>query len=157
MQNLSQVYSKEEKKQLVLDFWLQFDAYCNTLPVLQRRKRKWMLRHTKVKDVHLKFEPGRNYVAVALELVHRNADSRIEMFERIEQYKVILEERFPNGLIWDPFFETIEANLVCRIYTQLNGVDLHRMNDWPQMFEFMARNMLQLERNFKHIKDFIAD
>lgn len=151
------MYSKEEKKQLVLDFWLQFDAYCDTLPVLKRRKRKWMLRHTKVKDVHLKFEPGRNCVSVALELVHRNADLRIEKFEQIEQYKFILEERFPDGLTWDPFFETIEGNLVCRIYTQLDGVDLHRMNDWPPMFQFMARNMLQLERNFRQIKDFIAE
>jgi hypothetical protein len=97
----NKVYSKEEKKNLTAQFWDNFTLYCATIAASPEKSKRWLLRNTKVKDVHLKFEPDRESTKVILEIVHRDEDKRLEQYEKIEQYKCILEEGFPNGLVWD--------------------------------------------------------
>lgn len=111
-----------------------------------------MLHHTKVRGMQLKFDAGRNGVAVALELTHRDENERIEFFEKLEQCKSLLEKGFEKPFIWEPFFELPEEKIVGRIYLLAPEYDIHKEEQWPQMFDFMARNMLQLERNFKNVR-----
>jgi hypothetical protein len=61
------MYSREEKKELVKNFWKSFDEYCNKIPLLSLNKRKWILHKTKISNVTLKFEPGRENAKVILE------------------------------------------------------------------------------------------
>lgn len=151
------VYSIEEKKQLIQNFWTGFDLFCSRMHFLNGRRKKWLLHRTKINQVHLKFDPGRNSVKVVVELLHRNELKRLEMFEKIEQYKVILEEGFPDGLIWDFAFERDSGQQVCRIYAELKNVDIHRQSQWEVMYEFMAKSMFQLENNFLEIRDLISN
>jgi len=151
------VYSKEEKKQLTENFWAGFTLYCSRMPFLRGRRRTWVLHQTKVPNVHLKFEPDRNGVKVVLEIQHRNEEKRLEMFEKLEQYKVILEEGFENGLVWDFAFERETGQQVCRIFTMLSGVDINRQVQWEEMYTFMAQNMYKLETNFLELRELITE
>lgn len=151
------MYSKEEKKQLIINFWAGFSLYCTRMLYLRGRKKTWMLHRTKVSNVHLKFDPNRNGVRVVLEIQHKSEEKRLEMFERIEQYKSILEDGFESGLIWDFAYLKEEGNEVCLIYTELCGVDLYRQSQWETMYGFMAENMYLLENNFLEIRDLISE
>lgn len=71
------------------------------------------------------------------------------MYERIETYKAVLEEGFEEGLIWDFVVVRETGQEVCRIYTLLEGVDIHRKSDWPKMHF--------LQNNFLEIRDLIKD
>lgn len=151
------MYSIEEKKQLVRNFWAGFDLYCGRMPFLNGRQKKWLLHRTKVNNVHLKFEPGRDEVKVILEILHRNENKRIEMFEKIAKYKVIVEQGFPDGLVWDYTYRRESGQEVCRIYTERKGLDLHRQSQWGEIYTFMAATMYQLEANFLEIRDLINE
>ena len=37
-------------------FWSQFDDYCDTIPELVWRKKKWILHDTKISHIDLKFD-----------------------------------------------------------------------------------------------------
>ena len=43
------MYSKEELKNLKLEFWESFAAFCEVQPYLRGRKKIWTLYDTKVK------------------------------------------------------------------------------------------------------------
>lgn len=98
------MYSKEELKNLKLEFWESFAAFCEVQPYLRGRKKIWTLYDTKVKGVELKFDANRQGAYVILEVNHRSEDLRLEMFERLTWYKDTLEQDFPEGLIWDICF-----------------------------------------------------
>lgn len=151
------VYSIEEKKQLVVNFWSGFTLYCKHQKYLSGRKKKWLLHRTKINHVHLKFDTGRDAVQVVLEIMHRNEEERLNMYEKIEQCKSLLEDGFKDGLIWDFAYVRDTGQEVCRIYTELKGVDLHRQSDWGTMYPFMAENMFKLERNLLTFRDLLAD
>ena len=151
------MYSKDELKNLKLEFWESFAAFCEVQPYLRGRKKTWVLYDTKVKGVELKFDATREGAFVILEVNHRSEEARLEMFERLTWYKDTLEMDFPEGLTWDICFVRDAGKLVARIYTAKSGIDFHRRQDWGEFFSFMASQMYLLERNFMSIAEYLRE
>lgn len=152
------MYSKEEAKQLRVDFWGKFGKRCEIHPELMYKKKKWLLHRTKIKDVALRFDISRTDAKVILELAHRSEKLRFKAYEFLERYKVVIEDGFDQGLTWEFYHEREDSGKeICRIYTQLNDVDLHRQNQWPDIYNFYIDNMLKLETNFLEIRDLLQE
>ena len=151
------MYSKDELKNLKLEFWESFAAFCEVQPYLRGRKKTWVLYDTKVKGVELKFDATREGAFVILEVNHRSEEARLEMFERLTWYKDTLEMDFPEGLTWDICFVRDTVKQVARIYTAKSGIDFHRRQDWGEFFSFMASQMYLLERNFMSIAEYLRE
>lgn len=150
------MYSKEEKKKLTIDFWDLYKRRSAVHPDLQHKKKKWILHRTKIKGVALRFDVGRKDAKVILELHNRSERLRLKAYEVLERYKIILEEGFEEGLTWEFYYERPESGQeVCRIYTTLENVDLHRQNQWPDIYNFFIENMLKLEENFLSVRDIL--
>ena len=151
------MYSKDELKNLKLEFWESFAAFCEVQPYLRGRKKIWTLYDTKVKGVELKFDATREGAFVILEVNHKAEEARLEMFERLTWYKDTLEMDFPEGLTWDICFVRDTGKQVARIYTSKSGIDFHRRQDWGEFFSFMASQMYLLERNFMSIAEYLRE
>ena len=152
------MFSKEEIKELRLNFWQNFKIYCETQPVLNYKKKRWILNETQIRGLALRFDLDREKAYVILELQNKQEDRRLQIFEILERYKVVMEEGFENGLIWEFFYQREDNNQeVCRIYTQLENVDWHRQNQWPEIYDFFIKNMLQMEENFLMVKDSLKE
>lgn len=151
------MYSREELKQLKKDFWEGFGLFCTNYPILGKRKSKFMLYNTKMKGVELKFDATRDGAFVILEFNHRNEAERLSKYEQFERYKVLMEEEFPEGLIWDFAYRLETGQEVCRIYSQKPGIDIHRRYQWMEFYRFMADEMMKLERAFREVKDVIQE
>jgi hypothetical protein len=151
------MFTKEEKKALVQRFWVQFDAYCNTVPELAWKKKKWILHDTKISHLDLKFDPGRDYAIVALEINHKSESKRLQVYELLERYRLILEQGFSDGLIWDFCYLNDNNQDVCRIYIEKEGLDLHRLSDWLAIYTFFAENMNLLQENFLEIQEMLIE
>ena len=151
------MYSKDELKNLKLEFWESFAAFCEVQPYLRGRKKIWTLYDTKVKGVELKFDATREGAFVILEVNHRGEEARLEMFERLTWYKDTLETDFPEGLTWDICFVRDTGKQVARIYTSKSGIDFHRRQDWGEFFSVRASQMSLLERNFMSIAEYLRE
>lgn len=149
------MYSKDELKQLKKEFWEGFGIYCAEIHAMKRRKSKFMLYNTKMKSVELKFDATREGAFVILEINHPDTVKRFEIYEKLEQYKSILEKDFPHGLVWDFAFVIESGNEVCRIYSYKSGIDIHRRIQWMEFYNFMVVDMLKLEKGFKLLKELI--
>ena len=150
------MYSREEIKKLHIDFWELFRKRCDVHPVLQHKKKNFILHRTKIRGVAFRFDVNRENAKVMLEISHRNEDIRLKAFEIIERYKVILEEGFEKGLIWEFYHQREDSGQeVCRIYAMLENVDIHNRNQWPDIYNFFIENMLMLEENFSEISDIV--
>ena len=148
------MYSIEEKKKLTTDFWQLFKRRCAVHPELKFKKKKWILHRTKIKGVALRFDVNRKDAKVILELHNSSEKMRLMAFEILERYKVVVEDGFEKGLIWEFYYERPDSGQeVCRIYTTLENVDIHRQNQWPDIYNFFIENMMRLEENFLLVRD----
>ena len=151
------MYTKEEAKQLRKDFWILFGKRCKAVPELQGKKKKWILYDTKINGLDLKFEVDREFARVMIEVNHRSENKRLEIYEKLEKYKPILEEGFPDGLHWNFLYRREKGEEVCRIYKEQTGFDIHSRKQWPDIFNFLIENMLKLEANFMEISDILKE
>lgn len=151
------MYSKAEKKALIVKFWAGFDEYCSGVAYLPATKKRWLLHRTDISQVALKFDAGRKSVAVILEVGHRNERRRLMVYELLEKYKLLLEQGFEDGLIWDFAYERENGEEVCRIYLEQEGLDMHRQKQWDDIYAFFAKNMHQLQQNFLDIRDLLKE
>ena len=46
---------------------------------------------------------------------------------------------------------------VCRIFVVQEGFDIHRQEQWPDIYNFFIDNMWILERNFLEIRDVLQE
>ena len=92
---------------------------------------------------------------VILEINLHDAKARLDKYEQFENYKVLMEKDFPEGLIWDFAYIRESGTEVCSIYTKKNGIDLHRRINWLEFYKFMAEEMLKLEKAFRIVKEAI--
>jgi len=150
------MYSREEVKILKREFWTGFDAFCAELPRFKIRKRKWILYNTKIKGVELKFDATRDGAYVIFELNHPKLSKRLEMFELMKKYKVVVDQFFADAE-WQEQFEKPCGTLVSRIYRHLGGLDIHRQEQWPEFYPFLSREMCHCERMFKEMRELLQD
>ena len=150
------MYSREEVKILKRNFWTGFDAFCAELPRFKYRKRKWILYNTKIKGVELKFDAARDGAYVIFELNHPKTSKRLEMFELMKKYKVVVDQFFADA-VWQEQFEKPCGTMVSRIYRYLGGLDIHRREQWPEFYPFLSREMCHCERMFKEMRELLQD
>ncbi len=149
------MYSKEEAKQLKIDFWDGFGRYSKRLKHIKQQNKKWILYNTGIKHLELKFELQQKLLRVMIEVNHRSENQRLDIFAQLEKYKPIIEEIFGDGLIWDFLYTTETEKEVCRVYVETTEFNFNRQSDWPLMYTYMAQNMIKMELAFMEIKDFI--
>jgi len=141
--------NKEESKQLRQDFWTRFKNYSSV-----RRKQKgkpalWIMNHTKISQLKLKFEFETEKAIVGIDIETRNLDKRIDLFGKLEQFKTILETTMGTEMIWELEYTLTNGKSISRIYTEKTGVSIYNIEDWPEVFSFLYKNMMKLEKFYE--------
>jgi len=148
------MFSKEEAKELRLEFWRKLNNRTRRLPRQNGRKKKWISDHTDIKGLDLRFDIDREKAIVALEINKKQEKKRLELYERLEACKTIFENTFGKPLTWDYLYKKPNGNQVCRIYVEMNA-DLYKVEEWPQVSFFLIDNMMRMEKAFLEVKDFL--
>lgn len=151
------MYNREEAKKLRKDFWITFAKRCEIVPELKYRKKKWMLYDTKIGGLDLKFDIDRSEALVMIEVNAKSEERRLQIYEQLEKYRVLIEDGFSDGLEWELCYTLPKGEDVSRVFVRKGDVDIHRQNQWPDIFNFFIDNMLLLERNFLEIRDIILE
>lgn len=142
------MFSREESKRIREEFWTDFG---------QKFPRKWLLYNTKIKEVQLKFTFTTEFAQVSLDV--SSSDDVIQEYytEKFHSLESVLKSDYlPKAILEDDYLLP-EGKLVMRIFVQLDKVNIHNRNHWPEVFEFLYRNMDLLESFFEDFEDFIKE
>ena len=142
------MFSKEESARLRQEFWTSFGK---SFP------RKWLLYHTKIKDLSLKFHADRKTAAVMIAIEMKDNDLRKTYFNKFLSLKKIFLKEIP-GLIYEENFVLDSGKIISCIYLPINKkVSIHNKDSWVDIYDFFNINMDKLEKLFLEYKDFIKD
>lgn len=148
------MYTKEEAKALREEFWNRFNSYSGSLRLKQKLPGNWMLAQTGVRALNLRFHVDRKEAQVGIDLETRNMDKRIELYEKLESVKKILEEAMGEPMIWELEYIRENGKSVSRIYQRLAEVDIYNRDTWTRAHRFMFEKMTRLEAFYIEYKDF---
>lgn len=147
------MFTPDEAKEIRAGFWKAFEKYCRKHPLLKNQRNPFILNKTGINHIDLKFDVERHRVIVAIEVNHKSSDRRLDVYEYVEAFKVILEEGFEEQLQWDFAYVRENQQEVGRAYVQLVGHDYMNQKQWETIHHFMAENMIRLQQNFLEIRD----
>ncbi|QZE13054.1 DUF4268 domain-containing protein [Halosquirtibacter laminarini] len=151
------MYSREEKRDLVVKFWDDFKLYTKQHNIERSVYSKWMLDHTGIKEIDLRFEVDRRFASVSLDVTVKSEDKRLLIYEILVQFKLLIEDGFEEPLEWELLYEKENGQMVSRISIIMGDVDIHKPKHWPKIMDFLYENMTRLQDNFIEIKDVIED
>lgn len=139
------MFSREESKQIREEFWTSFGK---DFPM------KWLLYHTKLKEIQLKFTFTRKLAQVSIDISDQDELIRAYYFEKFLSLEKILKSEYLPEAILEAEYELPEK-VISRVYVELDGVSIHNKKDWPEVKQFLFQNMLKMEEFFKDFKEFI--
>jgi hypothetical protein len=113
-----------------------------------------MLTQTGVKALNLRFHVDRQVAQVGIDLETKNMDKRLELYEKLESVKKVLEEAMEEPMIWELEYIRENGKSVSRIYQQIEGVDIYNRDTWEKAQRFMYERMTRLEAFYMEYKDF---
>ena len=138
------MFSKEESTKIRQDFWTSFGK---SFP------RKWILYHTKIKELSFKFHFDTKKALVTMD-IEGNLQKRIQYYEKMQTLRSILEEYLPN-IIYEDSFLLENGKEISRIYVEKQNVCIHNKNTWVETMEFLYTSMLLFEDFWQEYEDFI--
>ena len=149
------MFSKDEAKTLREEFWDSFKALSGRRRASKKLPGNWMLSQTGIKALNLRFHVDREVAQVGIDLETRNMDKKIELYEKLESLKKLLEGAMESPLIWELEYIRENGKAVSRIYLQMEGVDIYKRDTWAEAHKFMYANMMKLETFFLEYQDFL--
>jgi len=145
------MYSRDEAKQLMTDFWNGFSNYTNYQSVAAGGKVVWMLYKTGIKGLELKFDLDCKWIRSVIEVNARSEIRRQAIYDELQKYAAILEGGLPVPLRWTDNHKLDVGKQVMRAYCERTDLNFHDRSVWPEMYKFMFDTMLPLQDNLSDI------
>lgn len=145
------MYSRDEAKQLMTDFWNGFSNYTMCQSVALKMPVEWMLYKTGIKGLELKFDLDGKWIRSVIEVNARSESRRQAIYDELLKYAPILETDLPEPLHWTDNHKLDVGKPVMRAYCERTDLNFHNRSVWPEMFRFMFDTMLPLQTNFTDI------
>ncbi len=145
--------SKEEVKELRVNFWKGFKRYCGRKKI----NRHWVLTGVKIKSVQLKFFADTRKALVLFQIDHKNTLRRYEIYECFLSYRKLMGEDCGEDLKWEEDYDGIDDRPVSAIYFELPDVSINRPEDWERIYAFFVEKMIVLEEAYWEYRDLINE
>jgi hypothetical protein len=147
--------TKDDAKQLRLQFWSEFNEYSIRKKKRMRKPLKWIMNNTGIKQFKLKFSFDEERATIGMDVETRNLDKRIEVFGKLERLKTVMETAIGQPLIWELEHTLSTGKSISRVYLELKNVNIYRKEDWSVVMDFFYKNMLILEKVYSEYKDYL--
>ncbi len=139
------MYSKKEKALLITEFWTAF---------AEAHPHKWLLYDTKIKDLQLKFDVQNSGIRIVIEVGMRDTEMRLRYFEQLKAMRALFLDFFPY-IFFEENYSLDSGKMVSLVFTEKLELNFFTRNHWPQIFDFMAQNMMLMEQFFLEYADII--
>jgi len=141
------MFSKEASKKLRQEFWISFG---------KSYPQKWILYHTKIKGLALKFHFDTRKAMVMLDVETQDLERRILLWEKLSSLKsILIKDYLPDAQFEDTYFLENQKE-ISRVFVLKEKVSIHNKKSWQETMVFLSQQMQLLETFFTDFKDILA-
>jgi len=139
------MYSRQEASQLRQEFWTAFGQYM--LPVLSAdgERVNWINYKTGERHVAFKMNADKKKASIGIEISHPDPDIQQLYFLQFQELKTFFDAAVNEEWIWQLHTYDDNGRLISRIYTEIEGVNIFKKEDWPQLITFFKHRMIALD------------
>lgn len=151
------MYSRAETAKIRKDFWTAFGQYMKPVPNAEGLKINWQNYKTGVKQIFFRMKAERGFASIGIELNHKDEEMQELVFGQFQEFKRLLEAEQQEEWDWELHAFDESGNVVSRIQTVLNKVNVMDKNDWPAIISFLKPRIIALDAFWSNIKPAFED
>ncbi|MXV13928.1 DUF4268 domain-containing protein [Hufsiella ginkgonis] len=139
------MYSREEASKIKQAFWTAFGQYIAPQPSAEGLKINWINYKTGIKHIYFKMDADNRQASIAITLTHPDAGIRELFYEQFGELKNMLAGYLREEWDWELHVPDENGRLVSRIGKTIDGVNIFRQEDWPQLISFLKPRIILLD------------
>lgn len=139
------MYSKDEEKQLKLDFWGGLNELLELEKGYHANKVNWMNFNTNIKPLYFRMEADEVGARLCIDLQFPDDGIRALFYEQFTEFETKLNQVFDGNTLWQPQFLHSNGKTISRISVELKEVSIRDRADWDKMYAFLRDNFVKLE------------
>ena len=140
------MFTKEEEKQIRLDFWSELNAQFDQIKGAHGNKVSWTNFNTRIRHLYFRMEADQNGARLCIDIQFPDTGIREIFYEQFQEFQLKFEAIFGEELQWYLTFDHSNGKTISRIAVNQDGTNLFRRSDWPEMHQFLIRNFKALEK-----------
>jgi hypothetical protein len=145
------VYSKKETSLLREQFWTAFGLYMAPVLSAEGEKINWINYKTGQKDIRFVMQVDTT-AYIAIEFSHKDAELQDLQFEKLLQFKKIIELTLEEEWKWERKVILADGRIISRMFYELENVTIMNKNDWPQLISFFKQRIIALDTFWSEYK-----
>jgi hypothetical protein len=147
--------SKEERKQLNIDFWDQFKSEMRKIRSSNGKKMNWINYPTDVKNTYLRVVTESNSVSLCFDIQFKDQGVQSIVWEQLTELRKVLESEMEHPTQWEENKITSEGLNIGRISWILSGVNFYDKGQWDVIIEFLKQRMVEFDRFYQEFKEIL--
>jgi hypothetical protein len=146
------MYSKSQASQLKQEFWTIFGQYMQPVLSAEGEKINWVNYKTGEKDIYFKMHADSRSASIAIEIRHKDSLVQQLFFEHFISLEKIFIANAGEAWTWSLHEQDEHGNVVSRISSNLEPVNIFNKQDWPQLISFFKTGMISLDKFWSEVK-----
>ena len=151
--------TKDELRTINSEFWLDFKKHMSRLKSSSGKKINWLSYPTQVKDIYLRLEVNRAYVAINFDFQYKEEATRAVFWEQMQELKKVLQESMGQEDIWMEECYSDSVPVFSRIQWKKEGLNYFNPQHQAAIFDFFQEKLVSFDifyQNYKEILQFLA-
>ncbi|MEJ6590104.1 MAG: DUF4268 domain-containing protein [Crocinitomicaceae bacterium] len=151
------MYSKEEKRDLNIQFWDGFNEYMKKSKSSASRRLNWLSYPTNVKDTYLRLHCNDATSALRFDIQFKDKDIRVIFWEQLQELKSLLTSHVNSPSDWIEQLEDSEGRTISRIQWESSEWSLYQKNDWKKIYKFFKDRLIEFDHFYQEYKEILIN
>lgn len=139
------MFSKEEASRIRQEFWKTFGRYLSLHLSAEGVKVNWINYRTGIRHLAFRMDADRDSACIWIELSDPDTELQELMFRQFRAVAHMLQTRTGESWDWTLQLPDEQGQVISRIGTCLQDVNIYRREDWPAIISFLKPRMLALD------------
>lgn len=151
------MFSKEEAKNLRIEFWTAFGIYMRQHIPLAGTKQKWTNYKTGVKGLYFRMDADKRIASISIDITDPDPGIRAIFFEQWEEMKTYLEMESGIDWQWQPEYFNDMGQGIARISHEIEGLSIYDKGNWSALFAFFEQGIVALDSIWADCNEIFKD
>lgn len=140
------MYTKQEISKQKQAFWTAFGRYMQPIQSADGIEVTWVNYKTGIPGIYFRMDADNKQAEIAIVLSQADTALQQQYYDRLLQHKGMLEETLAEkDWLWQPGIQDDYGKIISKVSKSLNGVNIHRNEDWPNIISFLKPRIVALD------------
>ncbi|MGN6475781.1 MAG: DUF4268 domain-containing protein [Flavipsychrobacter sp.] len=139
------MYTKQETSRQKQAFWTTFGKYMQPILSADGMEVNWVNYKTGIPGLYFRMDADTKVASITIELSQNDSNIQRLYYDEFLQRKNILNEILGEEWDWQLLQPNEYGSMVSTISKKITNVNIHRMEDWPQIISFLKPRIIALD------------